>query len=139
MKNFKFINNNPQGVLTEDCVIRSISLFLNIPYEQVLNNLLDIYRLTGYHIGDKRCYEEYLKSYNIKIINISNYNITISELITFISNNYYGSVPELSDIKSDKLLILLQNFHLTYMEKYVIMDTWNCICEKISQIYVQGD
>lgn len=141
MTKFEFYNNNPKGVLTEDCVIRSVSAFLNQPYEKTLNDLLDIYKETGIHIGDKKCFIEYLKRIDkIDVINVSyDERITITELSILISRNNWSRLNGLTEKNSKNLLILLCNNHLTYFKDYVIMDTWNCACEYISQIYIYKD
>lgn len=59
---FLWHNANPHGKITGDCVVRAISTAADLPYEVVLDGLVETYRKTGYHICDDRCYARYLVS-----------------------------------------------------------------------------
>jgi len=59
---FHFHNQNPKGKLTTDCVIRAISLAMNIPYNQVVMDLAKLQCETGLDDGEKRLYGKYIES-----------------------------------------------------------------------------
>lgn len=58
---FKFFNANPKNKITDDCVIRAISVGTGIPYEETLRNLFEVQLKTGYMINDDKCYSKYLE------------------------------------------------------------------------------
>ena len=123
---FKQINVNPHGVLTQDCVIRALTLFLNKPYEKVLSDLLNIYKRTGYHIGDTVCFMQYLNTLNITDRIDIELKYKLSDMCVAIQNNNFKYFPKLNTDNSAELLVLLKNSHLTYVKNGIIYDTWNC-------------
>lgn len=50
---FHYHNANPKNRITEDCVIRAISVACEIPYNQVVMDLAKIQCETGYDCGGK--------------------------------------------------------------------------------------
>ena len=55
---FTFFNANPKGRITEDCIIRAVSLATEIPYNTVVMELAEMTCKTGKFLP----YDEYLQS-----------------------------------------------------------------------------
>ena len=59
---FTFWNANPKGRITGDCVVRAIATATNIPYNDVVKGMTEVYLKTGYVWNDKKGIEAYMKS-----------------------------------------------------------------------------
>lgn len=123
---FRKINVNPKNRITQDCVIRALSLFLNLDYYKVLNDLFDIYMSTGFHIADPVCFMIYLKRINtISRTNILKEPFTLEELCERINTKSLDKLPDITENNHNKILALLGNSHLTYIENGYVLDTYN--------------
>lgn len=60
-KTFTYYNANPKNKETGDCVIRALSLVCNIPYYDVLNELVKSQIKSGYMINDSHNWSKFLK------------------------------------------------------------------------------
>lgn len=151
-KYFQFYNANPKEQITEDCVIRALTKFLNKPYDTILNDLIEIYRHTGFHIADPVCFMTYLSNYsNIQKYDVSFVgNVKLIELCEFIeTQNNNGKIlnitqnhnefKHITHKNSDKVLVLLENTHLTFVENSVIIDIWDCSDLNIVSYFVWKD
>ena len=133
---FRFTNNNPRGVLTDDCIIRSLSMFLNQDYSTTLNALMNIYKQTGYHIGDPVCFKLYLSQFtDIISYSLDNKALTLNQMINDLQTSNYTKLTGLTIKNCDKLLVLLYGNHLTYLENHVIMDIWNCGSLQVKEFF----
>lgn len=45
---FHFYNANPKGRITGDCEVRALSMALNLPYNEVIQEMAEIFVETGY-------------------------------------------------------------------------------------------
>lgn len=141
---FERYNANPKGKVTQDCVIRALSLFLNKSYDTILNDLLDVYKHTGFHIADPVCFMYYLK----QIPKIRQYSVDYTkhlrllDLCEYVDTHFYSEnsitntqnhneFSKITHKNCNKILVLLENTHLTFVKNSVIIDTWNCSCLKI--------
>lgn len=59
---FHWYNANPKNKYTNDCVIRAISTALNLPWNKVYKDLVDIGMKYGYMPNDPKTYNKYLES-----------------------------------------------------------------------------
>lgn len=59
---FHWYNANPKNKYTGDCVIRAISVALELPWEQVYRDLVEIGIKYGYMMNDPKTYSKYLDS-----------------------------------------------------------------------------
>lgn len=59
---FHWYNANPKNKYTGDCVIRAISVTLELPREQVYRDLVEIGIKYGYMMNDPKTYSKYLDS-----------------------------------------------------------------------------
>lgn len=57
----KYINNNPKGKKTSDCIVRALSSLLDKDYEVVYRELFELSLKTGYFINDARNYIKYVE------------------------------------------------------------------------------
>lgn len=60
---FIYDNMNPKGKITTDCVVRSICRAMNVPYDQVYEDMFKFSMKTYIHINDKKFLERYLKKF----------------------------------------------------------------------------
>lgn len=138
---FTYVNNNPHNKITSDCVIRSISLFLNQDYLQILYDLLQVYMRTGYHIGDPVCFMYYLSQLNkfTKVVVPELNKLTLKKFCVDIQNQNYSNLLKINSKNCDKVLVLLGNSHLTFLEKGVIMDIGDCSNLFVNTYWVYGE
>lgn len=59
---FQYYNRNPRNRITTDCVIRAISLSLDLPYTTVVMEMAEMQCKTGYDDASKELIDRYLKS-----------------------------------------------------------------------------
>jgi hypothetical protein len=147
---FRYYNINPKNRITQDCVIRALCLFLGKPYNEILADLIQIYNNTGFHIAYPVCFMYYLRTNhtNIQKYNVDyNKRLQLKDLCDYLATqNNRGSCPddtqnhnEFTGItlkNCEKILVLLENTHLTFVENSVIIDTWNCSCLRIVSYFV---
>lgn len=124
---FEYRNINPKGRLTQDCVIRALSLFTDISYNETLDNLITIYKQTGFHIADPVCFMLYLQKFDcIKTDILFPQTLKLYDMCNMLKNNDYTQLININNNNCYKILALLDNTHLTYLENNVIIDTWDC-------------
>ena len=146
---FKFYNANPKNKITQDCVIRALTIFLNKPYETILNDLIDVYKHTGWHIADPICFMYYLKRYyNIKKYDVDfTLYLNLLDLCKILETKDINKLMDITiqnknrklDILSnniENIIVLLENTHLTFVQKNIIMDTWDCSNLKVTSYFL---
>ncbi len=117
---YEYYNSNPQNYHLPDCVIRAITLAMNIPYEEVVKLLAingDIYSCDCLN---KQCYEKLL-DYDFKLPH-------------FKGNG--KKAKEVSDDFPDDILILRMEGHLSTSIYGVIKDIWDCSEEIITDFWI---
>lgn len=115
MKYFKEYNANPWGLNISDCVYRSISLVLNKPYRDVVNELKE-YAGKDRTPNHGNCFLPWLQSKGYEIREFGK-KLTV--------NQFLNDLNMCDD--SDKFnAILLLNGHLTAIKGGVCYDTWDC-------------
>lgn len=135
-KYFKVTNINPKHRITQDCVIRAISLFLDQDYYKTLHDLIEIYLDTGFHIADPVCFMIYLKSIdNLVKTDITENPFTLETMCESLGNKEFDKFPNITEHNYHKVLVLLGNTHLTYLENGVILDTDNHSTRQVSVYY----
>lgn len=106
---FKYCNINPEGKRVGDCVIRAISLALDIPYDEVLSIL---YTNSNYFNCDmlvRDCYSKVL-SEDFGLPKFKGMGKTVREVI--------------EDFNDSILIIRIEN-HLTASIGGVVYDIWD--------------
>lgn len=147
---FRYYNTNPKGRITQDCVIRALCLFLKKPYNEILADLIQIYNNTGFHIADPVCFMYYLKELgNIQTYNVDfTKNLRLCDLCHYIdTQNHsvnitqlpqnYTEFTNITHKNCDNVLVLLENTHLTFVQKSVILDVWDCSYLKIVSYFLK--
>lgn len=133
---FRKINVNPKNRITQDCVIRALSLFLNQDYYKVLDDLFDIYKSTGFHIADPVCFMIYLKRITTLVrTNIIKEPVTLDEFCEKINTKSLDKFPNMTVNNCNKVLVLLGNTHLTYIENGYVLDTYKHSTMNVTAYY----
>ena len=118
---FKYLNLNPKGYREEDCVVRAISLALNLEYFDTRRKLKLIANLLN-------CDELCVCCYKHLLDNV--YKLQRME-------GYKGATIEkfLTENPTGKYLIRVKG-HLTCGIDGVLRDTWDCRNRKIDIVWV---
>ena len=117
---FKYHNENPNGYKIPDCVVRAITLALNIPYYEVVTLLHingDFYQCDCLSV---QCYEKLLD-------------------FDFNLPHYLGNDRTVEEIANDfpnDTLILRMNGHLTCSINSVIYDLFDCSQESVTEFWI---
>lgn len=109
-------NNNPYGRLTGDCVIRAISLAVNKDYNEVLSEIVEICKTTGYYVTDYNCYKKYLAQNGFRIM-FTHKGLTVKEIVELCSN----------DNKNVTLVMRMSSRHVTVSKNGKVYDTVDCL------------
>ena len=120
-------NANPKNKKTSDCVIRAICTALEVSWEQVYKEMLDVALRTGYAISSKQNYTKYLsiKGYEKQKMPRRNDNsrYTIKEFI-----------DELAD--PNKTYIIDMANHVTVASAGKLYYIWNCGSKSVGNYWV---
>ena len=117
---FKYYNQNPNGYEIPDCVIRAISLAMNISYYDVIS-------LLHKNANEYNCDELCVCCYE-KLLDFD-----------FDLPHYYGngdSAEKIARNFSDCILLLRMDGHLSCSIFGVIHDIWDCSDEIITDFWI---
>lgn len=117
---FVYYNSNPNGYCIPDCVIRAITLALDIPYYDVVKMLKingDTYKCD---LLNKKCYEKLL-DYDFRLPH-------------YVGNG--KTAEQVAKDFSDKILLLRMNGHLSTSIYGKIFDIWDCSQELITDFWI---
>ncbi|MBR4378003.1 MAG: hypothetical protein IKP50_03905 [Bacilli bacterium] len=117
---FIYFNNNPKGDKIGDCVVRAMSLALDIDYNIIGDMLLKNSKRNNCHIISIDCYSKILED-EFKLKRFRSNKITVGALSKIFSKN--------------TLLIRIKN-HLTCSINGDIYDIWNPEKEKVDCFWV---
>ena len=117
---FVYYNSNPNGYRIPDCVIRAITLAMNIPYYDVVKLLNKNGKSYHCDLLNKKCYEKLL-DYDFKLPHYVGNGKTAEQ----VANDFY-----------DKILLLRMNGHLSTSIRGKIHDIWDCSQEIITDFWV---
>ena len=116
---FVYWNQNPKDEKIGDCVIRAISLALDIDYDIVVKLLINNSKYFNCDLLVKDCYAKLLEDLGFKCYDGRGY--TVKE----IAEDFYNK----------KLLLRIEN-HLTTSLYGDIVDTWNTSYEPVDVFWV---
>ena len=142
MRIFETYNRNPNGNWTQDCIPRALSAFLKEPYFDVVDELVNIYKQTGFHIADSVCLTYYVNNLkNVQTIEIGlEKQISLATICEMIRRKEFDKIPELNSNNCERMMAFLGNTHLTYIRKGVVHDTWDCSSLIVNKLYIyKGD
>ena len=118
---YKYYNQNPNGYHIPDCVIRAISLAMNISYYDVISML----HINGEELKcdmlNVRCYEKLLDY---------DFNLPHMEL------NKPKTAAEVADDFPNNILLLRMPGHLSCSVYSVIHDIFDCSSEFITDFWI---
>ncbi len=121
---FKFeeYNANPNNRMINDCVARAISRATGISWENVILDLTKLGVKNGYLFNYYENYKNYLNQLGWKENNSKETKVTIKYFVENIA-------------EENKSYIIRLKGHLTYVEGYTLIDTWNCSYKKIVRLW----
>ena len=108
--NYKYHNENPNGYHIPDCVIRAITLAMNIPYDEVVHLLSLNGKTFQCDCLSVVCYEKLL-DYDFNLPHYKGNGKTASEVAKDFPNN---------------ILLLRMDGHLSCSIHGIIHDIWDC-------------
>ena len=117
---FVYYNTNPQNYHIPDCVIRAITLALNIPYHKVVNMLHLNGECLNCDMLNVKCYEKLL-DYDFKLPHYTSKGKTAEQVA--------------SDFPND-ILLLRMDGHLSSSICGIIHDIWDCSKEEITDFWI---
>lgn len=119
---FKYLNRNPYGANIDDCVIRAISLALDIDYMQVFDDLCKIADELDSEVDRSDVFIKYLKSKNWE----------------YYEPKLDMTVKKLTDLSNDPALIVV-NGHMTFVKDGNTYDTWNPNRYKVKYLFLNDN
>jgi hypothetical protein len=133
---FTYYNNNPKGKIASDCVIRAISLATNKDYNEVVDDLVNMMKKTGYIIDERKCYGKYLKQLGwIKIKQpkkIDNTKYTGSEFCQIFIDS------QNNDFDTSRIIAHIGGHHIVAIINKKIYDIWNCTGQCIGNYWIKN-
>lgn len=142
---FVYWNQNPKKVITTDCVIRALSLGLDLPYEQVVMELAEQQCKYGFDDGDPKSINRYLKSKGwIKCKqprNDDNSRMTAKEFCLKLAHPIYCeeliTLPRGFNCQS--IIANVGSHHIVAIKAFKVHDIWNCTGNCIGNVWVRRD
>lgn len=116
---FVYYNANPKDEIIGDCVIRSISLALNIDYDIVIKLLINNSKYFNCDLLIKDCYGKLLDELGFRCYNGSGFD-----------------VKELAEYFYDKKLLIRIEGHLTCSLYGDIYDIWDTSYEPVDCFWI---
>ena len=117
---YQYYNENPNGYHIPDCVIRAITLALNIDYYEVV-------RLLHLNAQEFQCDCLNVKCY-VKLLDC---DFCLPHFV-----GYGKTVREISEEMPNNILIIRTKGHLTTSEFGVIKDIWDCSEEMVTDYWI---
>ncbi|MBR6515923.1 MAG: hypothetical protein IKT40_03615 [Bacilli bacterium] len=117
---YRYYNLNPEGNHIPDCVIRAITLALNLPYAETVKRLQNNGDYYGCNLLNKECYE--------KLLDID------FNLPHYISRN--KTVEEVAKDFPDDVLLIRMDGHLTTSIRGEVWDIFDCSSEIVSDFWI---
>lgn len=122
---FEYYNANPKNRKTSDCVFRSISSALKMPYNDVIMEMAELSCKNGYCINDKKQVDIYLKSKGWTKVKQPRKND---------NTKYIGK--EFVEIFNGECLANIGGNHITYITNNKIIDIFDCSDSCIGNYYI---
>lgn len=119
---FRYYNSNPNGYHIPDCVIRAITLALNLPYDETVKRLQkngDYYQC---NLLNKECYEKLL-DLDFNLPHYISRNKTVQEVV--------------EDFPENVLIVRIEG-HLSTGVRGEIWDIWDCSQEVVTDFWIVG-
>lgn len=120
---FHYVNLNPVGRHTADCVIRAMAMFLDWSWQEVMMELCHFCCENGYIPNYKTGYNSYLICQGIPPQKVKT-KLTVKEFLDLIADN-------------DKDYLLVTSNHMTCIKDGRINDTWDCSGRQVKMFWVK--
>ena len=118
-------NQNPNGDNIEDCVVRAISLVLELPYWQVFDELCDEMDKQG---------ADYINGFNVFVPYLHDKGYEIREATNKITVKQFADKCKRRYDADEIRWLLIVKDHMTACIGGDIYDTWNCNRYKVQYI-----
>lgn len=115
---YKFHNQNPLQLYTDDCTIRAISMAEDKTWDYTYNMLSDLAQEYGTLLNDRNFILEYLDS---KYKRLNEYGLTVGEISCKYPNN---------------VLLITMPGHITVSKYGVIYDIFDCRKKTIEYVWI---
>lgn len=127
---FQLLNLNPKGWKTGDCVVRALAGANNMSWESTYLSLCEIGAKKCRMPNDKATYEAFLKERGwVKQKMPVWYD-------AFGKKNRY-TVEDLAKEFPDKKMVVSVAHHLTFIDKGVLKDLWNCGSKSVGNYWIK--
>lgn len=120
-------NQNPYGDNIDDCVVRAISLVLELPYWQVFDELCEEMDKQGADI---------INGFNVLVPYLNSKGYEIREATDKMTVKQFATKCKQCYDADEIRWLLLVNGHMTTCIAEDIYDTWNCLRYKVQYIIV---
>ena len=127
MIDYECKNVNPKGKKTGDCVVRALSLAMNMDYVEVYKALFELSLKTGYIVNDKRVEEKFLAQCGF---------VKHKQPKKPSGKKYL--VGEFDKLCREIVIVVSCAHHLTVVLNGVLTDSWDCRGKCISNYYTKG-
>lgn len=123
-------NSNPKNKITNDCIIRAITIATNKRWEDVYRELTELGIRKGLMINDKKNWKAYLKMLGYEKQKTpkkeDNKRYSIKE--------FYEELAE-----TQQIYIVSIRSHLTIIKDKNLYDTWNCSNKCMGNYWVKSN
>ena len=138
---FHYFNRNPKNRITTDCVIRAISLALDIPYVDVVMEMAKMQCTTGYDDSSKELINKYLSSKGwVKCKQprkSDNTKYTGREFCLKIQHPIYSEELNLPDCDGHRMIANIGGHHIVAIVEGKIHDIWDSSNGCIGNVWVK--
>lgn len=115
---YKYHNQNPLEILTDDCTVRAISMAEGTTWDHTYDKLSELAQSYGTLLNDR------------------------GFIINYLDNNYYRlsiknmTVGEVSAMYKDKILLITMPSHITVSKFGTVYDLFDCRDREIEYVWV---
>ena len=138
---FQYYNRNPRNRITTDCVIRAISLSLDLPYTTVVMEMAEMQCKTGYDDASKEPIDRYLKSKGwVKCKQprkVDNTKYTGEEFCRKIQHPIYCEELNLPGCDWHRIVANIGGHHIVSIVEGKIHDIWDPSHKCVGNIWVK--
>lgn len=120
-------NLNPRGKKTCDCVIRAIAKATSMPYNTILDKLVEASKKTGYAYNDTKCYSKVIESLGFT-------KISLGKVTKGTSRPLVKDIAEKTKNNFDCYLCTCSG-HLTVVMNGNVYDIWDCSDRPVFSYY----
>ena len=126
---YEYVNVNPKGKYSGDCVIRAIAYATSQTWEQTIRELTELGIKKGLVCNDPKLYPKYLEQKGFKQMNEprDNYNKKMS-IKEWVNDWQFNSGMIVANVGSH---------HVTCIDSGVVKDIWDCSGDLLHKFWVK--